>query len=268
MEITSLSSLGNTSKPFGTFVRSTMTMRYILPLAILLGSAACNTSDSDAKGDPTNGSTTTNTTTAQQTSASTNERDAWQKPQEVFFLMGNDLRGSTIADLAANDGYFTFKMIEMGANVIAIDDDPAALAAIEARKKELGLGDDRLRTRLSPLGDPGLAPEEVDACLLVHSYVRIPNKKDYLTKVFQGTRLPRPLFILEWLNSDTPMGPPLTDRISSERIMDDIGTAGYTDVGTYSAKIPYQAFIFASYQVGDENEPQLTEEEFRKLQQQ
>jgi hypothetical protein len=68
--------------------------------------------------------------------------------------------------------------------------------------------------------------------------------------VYEGTKMPKPLFVLEWLNSETPIGPPMTDRISSERIMDDIGLAGYTDVGTYSAKIPYQAFVFASHQIG------------------
>lgn len=185
-----------------------------------------------------------------QSTTSTAERDAWQKPQEVFYLMGNDLRGRTIADLAAGDGYFTFKLIEVGANVIAISDDQRELDAIEARKKQMKLGDERLRTRLSPKGDPGLAPEEVDACLLVHSYVSIPDKKEFLTRVYRGTRMPKPLFILEWLYGETPMGPPMTDRMSSERIMDDIGVAGYTDVGTYSAKIPYQAFIFASDQSG------------------
>ncbi len=178
-------------------------------------------------------------------------RDAWQKPQEIFNLMGNDFHGQTIADLAARDGYFTFKMIESGANVIAIDDDPSNIAALEARKKELGIGDDRLKIRLSTVNDPGLARDEVDAAFLAHGLVRIPNKKNYLTKVFEGTRVPRPLYIVEWLNSQTPLGPPMTDRMSAESIMDEVGIAGYTDVGAYSAKIPYQVFLFASYQTGE-----------------
>lgn len=182
--------------------------------------------------------------------SNTADRDAWQKPQEVFMLMGNDLRNRTIADLAAGDGYFTFKLIEVGANVIAISDDQHQLDAIEARKKEMKLGDDRLRTRLVTKGQAGLAPDEVDACLLAHSYVSIPDKKAYLQQVYAGTRMPKPLFILEWLNTETPVGPPMTDRISSERIMDDVGLAGYTDVGAYSAKIPNQVFLFASYQSG------------------
>lgn len=163
-------------------------------------------------------------------------------------LMGNELRGRTIADLAADDGYFTFKMIEVGANVIAIDAEPAKLAAIEARKKEMGLSDERLRTRLGTLSDPNLAPEEVDACLLVHSFVRIPDKPSYLKKVFNGTKEPKAFFILEWLNTATPIGPPMSDRMSAESVMDDLMYGGYTDMGTYTAKIPYQAFIFASRQ--------------------
>lgn len=230
-------------------------MRALLFTLLLAALASCSTETPPAENTAAPDPSTTGTTTVNR-SASTSERDAWQKPQEIFMLMGNDLRGRTIADLHAQDGYFTFKMIEVGANVIAIDDDPANIALIEARKKELNLGDDRLRTRLSPIGDPALAPEEVDACILVHSFVRIPNKKEFLTKVYEGTRMPKPLFLVEWLNTATPIGPPMTDRMSSERIMDDIGLVGYTDVGAYSAKIPYQAFIFASHQTDLEPLPE------------
>jgi|GEM_PF-506042 len=226
------------------------TMRELTCAFLLVAAMGCTPSEPADNATTTTPSTTTGPTSDQ--TAGTAERDAWQMPQEVFLLMGNDLRGRTIADLAARDGYFTFKLIGMGANVIAIDDDPQALAAIEARKKAMGLSDARLRTRLVPLGQAGLAPDEVDACLLVHSYVRIPDKKLYLTQVFQGTKVPKPLFILEWLNGATPIGPPASERISSDRIMDDIGLAGYSDVGAYSAKIPHQVFLFASLQTGDE----------------
>ena len=228
-------------------------MRYIPNLALasllLACSAPATTDDDQATGTPS-------TTTTSTPRSNTAERDSWQKPQEVFMLMGNDLRGKLIADLAAGDGYFTFKMIEVGANVIAMSDDQAQLDAIEARKKEMKLSDERLRTRLTSKDDPGLAPDEVDACLLVHSFVSIPDKKEYLKKVFAGTRMPKPLFVLEWLNNETPIGPPMTDRMSSERIMDEIGLAGYTDVGTYSAKIPHQAFLFASFQNGANDDAQ------------
>ena len=174
----------------------------------------------------------------------------------ILELMGNDLRGRKVADLKAGDGYFTFKMIEVGANVIAIDDDPANIALLEARKKEMNLSDERLQIRLVKLGEAGLAPGEVEVCVMLHGFVRIPNKRDFLSKVYQGTQPPRPLFMVEWLNSATPIGPPMSDRMSSEKIMDEIGMVGYTDVGAYSAKIPYQAFLFASEQTEVEPMPE------------
>jgi hypothetical protein len=224
-----------------------MNVRLLTTTVLLSILAACSSGPAAEQAPETTDSAAPETAVAR-TAPSTSERDTWQKPQEVFMLMGNELRGRTIADLAADDGYFTFKMIEVGANVIAIDPDPAKLAAIEARKKELGLSDERLRTRLGSLDDPNLAPEEVDACILVHSYTGIRKKQEYLTKVFNGTREPKPLFLLEWLKAATPIGPPMGERISAEQVMDELILGGYTDIGTYTAKIPYQAFIFASRQ--------------------
>jgi ubiquinone/menaquinone biosynthesis C-methylase UbiE len=228
-------------------------MRYPTLLLCTTLLAACTTTEPNNTTPPPTPAPSSSTSS---TVSTTSERDSWQMPQEVFMLMGNDLRGRTIADLAAGDGYFTFKLIEVGANVIAISDDQRQIDAIETRKQEMKLGDDRLRTRLAPKGQAGLAPEEVDACLLVHSYVSIPDKKTYLQQVYAGTKMPKPLFILEWLNTETPIGPPMTDRISSDRIMDDVGLAGYTDVGAYSTKIPNQVFLFASYQTGLGDETQ------------
>ncbi|HQW07182.1 MAG: hypothetical protein IPH05_04315 [Flavobacteriales bacterium] len=218
-------------------------MRLFGPFALLLAVSCSTTPDQ-----PEAVVQTPEAPAASVPSSSTAERDAWQKPQIILELMGNDLRGRKVADLKAGDGYFTFKMIEVGANVIAIDDDPANIALIEARKKELNLGDDRLQVRLVKLGETGLAPDEVEVCVMIHGFVRIPNKLEFITQVYNATQEPKPFFLVEWLNSATPIGPPMSDRMSSEKIMDEIGMVGYTDIGAYSAKIPYQVFLFASYQ--------------------
>lgn len=248
MEYFNIASPSNKVLYFGTFAHSTM--RHFHYLAAVLCAACSSEPQPNTISEPSTEPVSTATSPSQYPAPNTAERDGWQKPQEVFLLMGNDMRNRTIADLAAGDGYFTFKLIEVGANVIAISTDQAELDAIEARKKAMKLSDARLQTRLATPLDPRLAPGEVDACLLVHAYARIPDKKAYLTRVYEGTKMPKPLFVLEWLNTETPIGPPMTDRVSSERIMDDIGLAGYTDVGTYSAKVPHQAFIFASHQTG------------------
>ena len=177
-----------------------------------------------------------------------NARDAWQKPEELIQLMGGDLSGMTIVDLFAEDGYFTFKMIAAGANVIAVVNDPALAEKIENRKRSLGITDDRLRIRTVPVGDPGIGPAEADMALMAHRFLTIADKTTYFELLRRGLREPRPLYMLEWQNRQTPMGPPVSERRSVEDIMDMIGGLGYSDVGAHSAKIPDQViFIITDY---------------------
>jgi hypothetical protein len=161
-------------------------------------------------------------------------------------MIGPDIKGMIVADLFADDGYFTFKLIEAGANVIAIENDPAKVAKLEARKRELALGDDRLRIRAVPVGDPGITNGEADVALITHRYTGIQNKASYITRLREGLAPPRPLFIIEWQYRETPVGPPLEQRMSLENLMDEVGELGYSDIGAHSAKMPYQVIFLAT----------------------
>jgi hypothetical protein len=176
----------------------------------------------------------------------TEDRDTWQKPEVLQELMGGELNGVVVADLFAGDGYYTFKLIEGGANVIAIDNDPANIAKLEQRKRELGLGDDRLRIRAVPVGDPGLTSGEADVALLTHRYGSIQDKGSYITRLRQGLRHPRPLYIIEWQFRETPIGPPMEERFPSDGIMEELGAYGYSDIGALGDKLPYQVVLIAT----------------------
>lgn len=172
----------------------------------------------------------------------TRERDRAQKPEVVIGMMGNggDLTGLTIADLFAADGYFTFKMIDAGGNVIAVVNDPAQAEALNAIKKARGLSDERLKVRTALPGDPGIANAEVDMAFIAHRFVGIADKAGYFQRMRQGMRPPRYLMMLEWTYGQTTTGPPLSERMTENDIMDFIGTTGYSDVGAHSAQIPDQ----------------------------
>ncbi|HRH39064.1 MAG TPA: hypothetical protein PK760_11995 [Flavobacteriales bacterium] len=193
---------------------------------------SCNTANND-QTTGTSGAATTEHVTA------LDDRDAWQKPEEVIALMG-DIKGVTIADLFAEDGYFAFKLIDAGANVIAVVNDADQAAAIEAKKKEKGIGDDRLKVRAVPVGDPGLQKDEADISLIVHHYTKIGDKVDYFARMREGVVHPRPLIMVEWLPGMVQHGPPNPERMAIEQVMDEVGQYGYSDVGAHSAKIPEQ----------------------------
>jgi hypothetical protein len=98
------------------------------------------------------------------------------------------------------------------------------------------------------VGDPGIGPEEADMAFMAHRFLTIADRDTYFQLLRRGLREPRPLYMLEWQNRQTPMGPPVSERRSVEDIMDMISTTGYSDVGAHSAKIPDQViFIITDY---------------------
>ena len=50
------------------------------------------------------------------------DRAAWQKPGSVIALLG-DLQGKTVLDIGSGTGYFSFRLADKGARVVAADVD-------------------------------------------------------------------------------------------------------------------------------------------------
>lgn len=221
-----------------------MRLLQILPAVTAILTLACNTDNGRTGSSGTNGTSKNPVAVAQQDTA----RDAWQKPEVIIQLMGGveqSVKGKLVADLFAGDGYMTFKLIEAGANVIAIDTDPNALAAIEDRKRQLGLGDDRLRVRQVNEGEPGITNEEADLALSMHRIGYMNDILGYFAKVRQGLKAPKMVCIVDFLPSPSPMGPPMEKRYSETQMMDILEPAGFTDVGSYGKKLPYQYVMLA-----------------------
>src|SRR5690606_13586116 len=97
--------------------------------------------------------------------------------------------GKTIADIGAGTGYFSRRLAYQGAQVIAVDIDPDAIAWMEAQRElfppELK---DRLTIRLATETNPALKPLEVDDVLLVNTYSYIDNRVPYLENLTQAIR--------------------------------------------------------------------------------
>ena len=179
--------------------------------------------------------------------------DDWHTVDSLFAAMGG-VNGKTVADLFVGDGYYTMKLLEAGAKVIASDDDPRNIEALEARKKELGICDERLEIRTSVPGTPNLSMNEVDVALCTRQLLSIPDPVGYFTKVRGSIRFPSSLFIVNFLPEQTPVGPPLDQRIPEDRVMDAMEPCGFTDIGAYSKKMPYRYMVQAQMFAGEPGE--------------
>lgn len=170
------------------------------------------------------------------------ERDAYQKPEKVLEYLGG-LNGKKIMDIGAGSGYFSIKLAEKGARVIAADVSDEFQAALKHRIEENNLKNIELRK--IPYDSPGLADEEVDMVLIVNTYHHIENRSDYFKKVKQGIKPDGELVVIDFYKKELPVGPPVNHKIDLETAKRELKEAGYTQLDINRELLPYQFIIRA-----------------------
>lgn len=168
------------------------------------------------------------------------ERKAWQKPDEVVETLG-PLAGKTVMDIGAGSGYFTFRMAERGARVIAADVDDRFQDYI--RQEMERRGQSGIETRLIPHNAPGLAPEEADLVLLVNTYHHIEDRIAYFRQVYAGIKPGGQLVIVDFIKEETPVGPPVDHRLSEQEVIEEIRAAGFKNPLIDRETLAYQYLI-------------------------
>lgn len=188
--------------------------------------------------------TSSNNGTPNPSQAPARSSDDWHATDSLFKVMGG-VNGKIVADLFVGDGYYTRKLLEAGARVIAMDDDPRNVEAITKWKNEAGIGDDRLLIRNSTPGSPNLSLAEVDMALCTRPFISIPDRTGYFTKVKASIKPPCMLFIVDFLPEQTPEGTPMDQRVTDLQVMDAMEPVGFTDIGGYTKMLPYRFVIQA-----------------------
>lgn len=232
-----------------------MRITYLFLATCLFACSACEDKPADGTT-ATNGSNSSangGNTTANPGCPPARTPDDWHTVDSLFVAMGG-VNGKTIADLFVGDGYYTMKLLEAGATVIAMDDDPRNIEALEAKKKEMGICDERLVIRTATPGTPNLTMNEVDIALCTRQLISIPDPVGYFTKVRSSVRFPSSLFLVQFLPEQTPVGPPLDQRLPEDRVMDAMEPCGFTDIGSYSKKLPYRYLVHALMFSGEAGE--------------
>lgn len=170
------------------------------------------------------------------------ERDAYQQPEKVLEFLG-DLQGQTIMDIGAGSGYFSVKLAEKGAKVIAADVDDEFQEFLQRRIEKSNL--DNIETRKIPYDSPNLKEEEVDMVLIVNAYHHIENRPEYFTKVKKGTKPEGQLVIIDFFKSEIPVGPPLDHKLPIDVVVNELKKAGYNSFEVNVDLLPYQYIIKA-----------------------
>ncbi len=172
------------------------------------------------------------------------DRIAWQKPDLVIERLG-PLQGRHIVDLGAGTGLFSVRMARAGATVTAVDIDPRFLHYIETRRMEAGLSETQLRTHLAKADSAGLADDSVDAALVVNVYHHIENRTEYFRDLRQALRAGGVLLIVDFLDKETPIGPPPEMRVPAAQAVRELQAAGFTKFSVDESALQYQYILRA-----------------------
>ena len=173
-------------------------------------------------------------------------RGIWQKPDLVIELLG-DIEGKTIADIGAGRGFLARRLVEKAEKVIAIDIDPNFIAYLDSLKTQSLAVEfkDRLEPRLSKINDPLLQAQEVDAVIIVNTYMYMKDRIDYLKILMEGMKDGAKLLIIDFKKKQTSIGPPQEYRTPLYTVEKELKEAGFQDVSTNDSALDYQYIVMA-----------------------
>lgn len=169
------------------------------------------------------------------------ERDEYQQPEKVLANLGN-IKDKKIIDIGAGTGYFSVKLAEKGAKVIAADVSDEFQAFLKNRIEKNNLKNIELRK--VPFDSPALKDGEVDMVLIVNTYHHIENRPEYFAKVKKGTKSGGELVVIDFFNTNIPVGPK-DHKVSIDEVIAELKEAGYTSFEINVNLLPYQFIVKA-----------------------
>ena len=155
-------------------------------------------------------------------------RDAWQRPAEVFDALAVQ-PGHRVADIGSGFGYFTFRLAaRVGAEgkVYAVDIDQKAIDRVRQRKEREKI--EQVEPILGESNDPRL-PNDLDAVLIVDSYHEFRDYDRMMQAVFRALKPGGRLVIID---GEAPSGRPRTEyhrlhSIPAELVREEVARQGF-----------------------------------------
>ncbi len=172
------------------------------------------------------------------------ERDVYQQPQKVLNYIGN-VKGQKIMDIGAGTGYFTFKLVDAGAKMIAADVDDRFLNFIKEKMDSLSFSSEQIELRKVPYDDPLLKNGEVDQVLIVNTYHHIEDRSAYFSKVKKGLKPGGRLIVIDFIKKDLPIGPPIKHKVSTDEVIEELKISGFENFTVESSLLEYQYIVVA-----------------------
>jgi ubiquinone/menaquinone biosynthesis C-methylase UbiE len=170
-------------------------------------------------------------------------RARWQQPEAVIHSLSIQ-PGSSVADLGAGGGYFTFRLADAvgpSGKVYAVDVDKDSLDYIARRAKEQGYTN--VEVILAQYDDPLLPKGGVDLIFTCNTYHHLENRTDYFASAARYLRPGGRVAVID-LNGNSWFHKFFGHWTAKETSRNEMEAAGYslTNDFTFLARQNFQIF--------------------------
>ncbi len=159
-------------------------------------------------------------------------------------------QGQKIAELGSGaSGYFTFPLarsVGPEGKVFALDVVKQNLQILEKEKKQRNQNNiETVWTDLEVYRATDLETESVDSALLINTLFQTEEKKEVLKEAYRLLKKSGYLLIVEWENSDSPLGPPAEKRVDSDYLKTVAGKIGLKLEKEFTAGEHHYGLLFS-----------------------
>jgi ubiquinone/menaquinone biosynthesis C-methylase UbiE len=147
-----------------------------------------------------------------------------------------------VADLGAGNGYFTLPLAKnTSQTVYAVDIEPKMLELLKKRAKKDGI--ENIKYVTSNLEEIYLPSNSINKALLAFVIHEVPHMDKALNEIKRILKPGGKALILEWEAIEMDMGPPLHERIPSNKLRDFIQDQGFNVTLSYLSEANYALSI-------------------------
>ena len=151
-------------------------------------------------------------------------RDQWQKPHEVIQAL-NLAPNAVVADVGSGTGYFSIRLAHFvpKGRVFGVDTEPDMVKYLAERAKRDGLSN---VTAVPGMPDDPRLPAKVDLVMMVDVYHHVAGREQYFRRLQNSLKAGGRVAIIDF-KKDSPMGPPVSERIALDAVKAELHAAGY-----------------------------------------
>lgn len=135
-------------------------------------------------------------------------------------------QGDKVVDLGAGSGYFTIPTAkETKDDVYAVDIEPKMLKVLKERAAAENV--ENIRYIVSDLENIPLENDAADKIIVAFVLHEVGNVSNALDEIKRILKPGGNVLVLEWEAVETEMGPPLTERIPSQKLVETLRQHGF-----------------------------------------